>query len=184
MFKPDSWRDSSHLDASSLTTCLLSKGIIIFPLGLDSATTNTRPLRIDFLSIEINGSNGNKKVLLRESKRHIGRAAQTSWSWAGRRGRVPLSCPGQGEVKVRRREGYPCPGWGGVPKTRIGSVPLPSPPPPENRHTPVKKITSRRTTYVGGKNFGNESFLLHLVIWCKRNPKFRPSNRRHAKRSM
>ena len=115
----------------------------------------------------------NKKVLLRERKRHTARRVVSTPSVVlpgyPPRGGVPgpgyppggvpdLGTPPGGEP----RSGYPPrgvpdpgtpPGGGPGPGYPRGEgVPDRTPLPPVDRQTPVKTVPSRRTTYTGGKN--------------------------------
>ena len=94
----------------------------------------------------------NKKVLLRERKRHTARCvANTRY--------VVLT-------------GYPPPPRGGVrypprgvqvPRPGGGGYPDPPSPPPVDRQTPVKTVPSRRTTYAGGNKHVQQCKLYEVI---------------------
>ena len=118
----------------------------------------------------------NKKVLLRERKRHTARCvANTPYvvltgypPWGGTRSGTPPPGgsgypPGRGVPgQVHPPGGGTWSGTpGGCPGTPPGGYPVrypprggyPDPPsPPVDRQTPVKTVPSRRTTYAGGNN--------------------------------
>ena len=122
-------------------------------------------------------SNNNKKVLLRERKRHTARRVASA-RYAALMGGVPRvpphhpdlarvpPTPGMGYLPPSRPVrgtpphprpgmGYPTPssrpGWGTPPPTQTWDG-VPPPPTNVNRQTPVKTVPSRRTTYAGGND--------------------------------
>ena len=124
----------------------------------------------------------NKKVLLRERKRHTARCVANtpyvvltgyppgggtrSGTPPGGSGYPPGGVPGQvpGGVWV------PPPGGGTRSGTPGGSGYSPGggtqtpPPPPVDRQTPVKTVPSRRTTYAGGNNFSGVCLHVGLSV--------------------
>ena len=142
------------------------------PVSLASHRSTNVPGQNFFIFIHFLKKNcPNKKVLLRERKRHTARCVSSA-RYAGVGVPSPRSggwylVPGLGDYPVPgSRGGYPIPGLGGYPIPCPGGVPHPDlvggyPPEPEmgypprnvNRQTfPSINITFPRTTYAGGKN--------------------------------
>ena len=120
------------------------------------------------VSESLNDFTTNKKVLLRQSKRHTARAAHLFWfcavggylvlargvpqswpvggvEWGSTSDRVPLPHPGRTKDRTWNR-------------TNDRTV-VPPPPLFTERQTPVKTLPSRRTTYAAGKKMFIFSFV-------------------------
>ena len=107
----------------------------------------------------------NKKVLLRERKRHTARRVVSTpsvvlpgYNPPGGGTQTSVLPPGGGtQVRVPPGGVYPDLGTPRGGEVRSGTPPggvpdrTPPPPPPVDRQTPVKTVPSRRTTYAGGK---------------------------------